>query len=124
MIVELSRTFRFEAAHSLPRVPEGHKCRRVHGHSYRLAVVVRGPVDPRTGWFMDYGDMKQVVDPVVRALDHQYLNDIAGLDNPTSEQLARWVWDRLDGALEGLHAVTVHETESSSCTYRGEEGDA
>ncbi len=120
-IVELSRTFRFEAAHYLPRLPEGHKCRRVHGHSYAVEVVVRGPVDPDTGFFVDYADISEAFRPLRTALDHRLLNEIEGLENPTSENLARWLWQRLCGAVRGLHAITIAETCTSKCTYRGEE---
>src|SRR6478752_2152122 len=89
---EIFREFTFEAAHRLPNVPEGHKCARLHGHSYRLSVHVVGPLDPEFGWVMDFGDIKQVVNPVVGELDHYYLNEIAGLENPTSEVLAKWLW--------------------------------
>jgi 6-pyruvoyltetrahydropterin/6-carboxytetrahydropterin synthase len=119
MRVELSKTFRFEAAHLLPHVPEGHKCRRLHGHSFRVAVRVEGPVDPATGWLMDYADVKAAFEPVRLQLDHYHLNDIPGLENPTSEVLARWIWERLRPALPQLSSITVFETCTSSCTYRG-----
>lgn len=120
MIAELSKTFRFEAGHHLPNCPPGHKCRRMHGHSYAVVVTVRGSVDPQTGWVMDFGLLKQAVEPLVEKLDHATLNEIDGLANPTSEMIAKWFWDSLDGSLPGLAAVTVKESASSSCTYRGE----
>ena len=120
-IVELSRQFRFEAAHCLPRVPDDHKCRHPHGHSYVVVVTVRGPVDPENGWFLDYAEITSVVTPLVRRLDHTNLNDVPGLENPTAERMAVWFWDRLHGALPGLHEIDIRETESSSCRYRGEE---
>lgn len=119
-IVELHRDVTFEAAHRLPHVPEGHKCARLHGHSFRIRLVVRGPIDPYTGWLMDFGDIKAAWAPLDAQLDHFYLNDIAGLENPTSEVLAKWIWDRLRGTLPQLSAVQVHETCTSGCTYRGE----
>jgi len=117
--MELFREFTFEAAHRLPEVPAGHKCARLHGHSYRVEVRIRGDVDARTGWVMDFADVSEAFAPVRDQLDHYYLNDIAGLENPTSEVLARWIWDRLAPALP-LSAVTVRETCTSGCTYRGD----
>jgi len=119
VIVRLSKSFDFEAAHDLPTFPEGHKCRRLHGHSFRFDVIVEGPVDPVKGYLIDYGDIKRVVDPIVKELDHYYLNDIKGLENPTSEVLAVWIWNRVKAALPQLAAIMVHETCSSSCEYRG-----
>lgn len=120
MIVELVKSFGFEAAHYLPNLPEGHKCRRLHGHSFRVDIHVRGPVDAEKGWLIDYSEIKQAVAPVIERLDHYLLNDIEGLENPTSEALCRWLWQRILPALPGLSAVVVHETCSSSCTYRGD----
>ncbi|RLK61357.1 6-carboxytetrahydropterin synthase QueD [Actinokineospora cianjurensis] len=117
--MEIFREFTFEAAHRLPNVPEGHKCARLHGHSYRVEVAVSGPVDPVAGWVMDFGDLKAAVRPVIAELDHYYLNDVAGLENPTSEVLAEWLWERLRATLP-LSAITVRETCTSGCTYRGE----
>lgn len=118
--MEIFREFTFEAAHRLPHVPEGHKCARLHGHSYRVAVHVSGDVDPHTGWVMDFGDLKRAFEPLRDQLDHHYLNDVPGLSNPTSEVLARWIWDRLSGGLP-LTAVSVRETCTSGCVYRGED---
>lgn len=120
MRVHLSRTFTFEAAHSLPTFPAGHKCRRLHGHSFRVEVVVVGEVDPQRGYLIDYSEIKQVCEPVRARLDHYHLNEIEGLQNPTAENLARWIWDRLQGSLPLLAAVIVHETCTSRCEYRGE----
>jgi 6-pyruvoyltetrahydropterin/6-carboxytetrahydropterin synthase len=120
MKVELTRTFTFSAAHELPAVPDGHKCREVHGHNFVVEIAVYGEVDPRSGWLMDFGDLTRVVQPVIRQLDHHLLNEISGLENPTSENLARWIWDQLTDALPGLSRVTISETPGSGCTYRGE----
>jgi len=119
MPIELVKDFRFEAAHWLPNVPEGHKCRRMHGHSFRGEIAVRGEVDPATGWLIDFADLKRAVDPLVAQLDHYLLNDIAGLENPTSEMLAVWLWDRLAPHVPLLYRVTVEETCSSRCHYFG-----
>ncbi len=121
MRVELSRTFRFEAAHRLPLVPPEHKCFRVHGHSYVIDVAVAGEVDPALGWLVDFGEISARVEPVLRQeLDHRLLNEIPGLENATSEVLCGWLWKRLQPLVPHLHAITVHETCTARCTYRGE----
>jgi 6-pyruvoyltetrahydropterin/6-carboxytetrahydropterin synthase len=117
--VELFKRFRFEAAHVLPNVPEGHKCRRLHGHSYGIVVHVRGPVDPEMGWVVDFADIAEAFRPLLARLDHYYLNEIEGLENPTSEVLAMWIWDRLHPELPLLFRVVVEETCESGCAYDG-----
>ncbi|RGA04362.1 6-carboxytetrahydropterin synthase QueD [Microbispora triticiradicis] len=117
--MEIFREFTFEAAHRLPNVPAGHKCARLHGHSYRIQVHLQGTVDPHAGWLMDFGDIKAAFRPIKEQLDHYYLNDIPGLENPTSEVLAKWIWDRLADQLP-LTAIQVMETCTSGCIYRGE----
>lgn len=119
MNVRLSKQFHFEAAHDLPTFPPDHKCRRLHGHSFRFDVIVEGEVDSAKGYLIDYGDIPRAADPLVRRLDHYYLNEIEGLHNPTSEMIARWIWDRLKPALPHLSAIVIHETCTSSCEYRG-----
>ena len=119
MRIELRKVFQFEAAHLLPRLPESHKCRRLHGHSFQAEIVVAGDCDPELGWLVDYADISQAFKPLWEQLDHRYLNEIPGLENPTSEILATWIWDRLVATLPGLHAVTVRETCTSGCVYRG-----
>ena len=119
MNVELVREYRFEAAHRLPHVPAGHKCARLHGHSFKIELCLYGPVDPHTGWFIDFGRVDELVEPLRERLDHHYLNEIEGLENPTSEILARWVWDRLRPRLPELTCVVVFETCDARCIYRG-----
>ena len=118
--MEIFKEFTFEAAHRLPRVPEGHKCARLHGHSFRVTVYVAGPVGAETGWVQDFDDLKQAFKPLHRILDHNYLNEIPGLENPTSEQIARWIWQRLKPGLPGLSKVVVRETCTSGCVYEGD----
>lgn len=118
--MEVYHESRFEAAHLLPHVPEGHKCGRLHGHSFRVRVSVDGPVDQDTGWVMDFADIKAAFLPLLQQLDHYYLNEIEGLENPTSEVLAAWIWKRLRKSLPRLSSVSVRETCNSGCTYRGE----
>jgi 6-pyruvoyltetrahydropterin/6-carboxytetrahydropterin synthase len=117
--VEIFKEFGFEAAHNLPHVPVGHKCARLHGHSFRVTVHVEGPIDGSTGWVRDFADLSCAMEPVLDCLDHHYLNEIDGLDNPTSEVLARWIWDRLQPSLRDLSQITVRETCTSGCVYRG-----
>jgi 6-pyruvoyltetrahydropterin/6-carboxytetrahydropterin synthase len=117
-VMDIFKEFTFEAAHRLPNVPEGHKCARLHGHSYRVEVHVRGPIDA-VGWVMDFADIKTAFQPIHDRLDHFYLNDIAGLENPTSEVLAEWIWNRLFPSLPGLSMLVVRETCTSGCVYRG-----
>ena len=118
--MELSKEFTFEAAHLLPNVPRGHKCARLHGHSFRVKLHVEGPVGPTTGWVMDFADISAVCRELENRLDHRYLNEIAGLENPTSEVLAQWIWREARPALPLLVAVEVHETCTTSCIYRGD----
>lgn len=117
--MEIFKEFTFEAAHLLPNVPADHKCSRLHGHSYRVAVHLDGEVDENAGWVIDFADIGCSFAPLLAELDHYYLNEIAGLENPTSEHLAEWIWNRLVGTLRGLIQVVVRETCTSGCVYRG-----
>lgn len=118
-VVEIFKEFTFEAAHRLPAVPMDHKCARLHGHSFRVAVHVEGTIDRQFGWIMDFADIAEAFEPLRRQLDHYYLNEIEGLENPTSENLAKWIWDRLYPGTPGLVQVVVRETCTSGCVYRG-----
>lgn len=124
MRVELRKTFQFEAAHRLPRLPESHKCWRLHGHSFQVEIAVAGECDPALGWLMDYADISAAFKPLWEQLDHRYLNEVPGLENPTSEHIARWVWDRLQPGLPRLTEVVIAETCQSRCVYRGAAGPA
>lgn len=117
--MEIFKEFTFEAAHRLPNVPADHKCARLHGHSFRVRITIAGDVDPVLGWVLDFAEVKRAIRPVHDALDHRYLNEIAGLENPTSEVLARWIWRALASHLP-LSAVEVRETCTTGCVYRGE----
>jgi 6-pyruvoyltetrahydropterin/6-carboxytetrahydropterin synthase len=117
-MMEIFREFTFEAAHRLPNVPPGHKCARLHGHSFRVAIHVAGPVGVESGWVMDFQELKDAFAPLNDCLDHHYLNEVDGLSNPTSENLAQWIWERLAGTLP-LSQVVVRETCTSGCIYRG-----
>ncbi len=122
--MEIFKEFRFEAAHLLPNLPPEHKCRRLHGHSFRVAIHIRGPLAQPEGWIMDFGDIKKAFEPLFERLDHNYLNTIEGLENPTSENLARWIWHGMRPLLPGLCKVVVRETCTSGCVYTGEDDEA
>jgi 6-pyruvoyltetrahydropterin/6-carboxytetrahydropterin synthase len=118
--VEIFKEFIVEAAHRLPNVPAGHKCGRLHGHSFRLELHVSGAVDLKTGWVMDFTDIKAAFQPTYDRLDHNFLNEIEGLANPTSENLARWIWSQMKPQLPQLSSVVVRETCTCGCVYKGE----
>jgi len=117
--MDIFKRFTIEAAHRLPNVPAGHKCSRLHGHSFAIEVHVRGTPDTHTGWIMDFADIKAAFRPIYEQLDHHYLNEVDGLANPTSERLAEWIWERLKPALAPLAAIVIHETCTSGCRYEG-----
>lgn len=117
--MRITQAFAFEAAHSLPNVPEGHRCRRMHGHSYRVQVGIEGPVDPLTGFVVDFFDVEAAFAPLMERLDHHCLNEVDGLENPTAETISIWIWDRLRPGLPGLASVTVSETANCSAEYDG-----
>ncbi|HEY1787587.1 MAG TPA: 6-carboxytetrahydropterin synthase QueD [Verrucomicrobiae bacterium] len=120
MKMELRKTFQFEAAHLLPRLPESHKCRRLHGHSFKVEVALAGACDEKKGWLMDYADISDAFQPIWKKLDHYYLNEIPGLENPTSEIIAAWIWQKLKPKLPLLTEVVVAETCTARAVYRGE----
>ncbi len=119
MNVELVKEYRFESAHRLPHVPPGHKCARVHGHSFKFEIHVAGPVDPHTGWLIDFGQLDVVLAPLLDEIDHRYLNEVPGLENPTSEICAKWLFDRIKAGIPQLTALTFFETCDARCVYRG-----
>ena len=120
MYARLVKEYRFEAAHRLPHVPAGHKCARLHGHSFKVELAIRGPVDEHTGWFLDYAEVDAAWAPIHEVLDHNYLNEVGGLENPTSEHLARWLWRRIKAVLPSLERVVVFETCDARCEYEGD----
>lgn len=117
--MDIFKVFTFEAAHRLPHVPEGHKCGRLHGHSFRVELHLSGELDPHLAWVVDFADVKAVFKPVLDRLDHHYLNDIPGLENPTSERITMWIWDQVKPLLPQLSQVVVHETCTAGSRYRG-----
>ena len=114
---EIFKEFTFEAAHRLPLVPHDHKCARLHGHSFRVEVHVVGEIDSAAGWIIDFADIKTAFEPLYAILDHNYLNEVDGLENPTSENLASWIWKHLEQRLPGLCRIVVRETCNSGCVY-------
>jgi 6-pyruvoyltetrahydropterin/6-carboxytetrahydropterin synthase len=120
MKIELRKTFQFEAAHLLPNLPASHKCRRLHGHSFVVEIGVAGEIDPKLGWLIDYAEISDAFKPLLERLDHYYLNEIPGLENPTSENIAIWIWRDLKPRLALLTEVVVAETCTAKCVYRGD----
>lgn len=118
-MMEVFKDFRFEAAHFLPKVPEGHPCKRMHGHSYKVTVYIKGELDSESGWLLDFAEIKKAFNPLLQKLDHSVLNEIAGLENPTSERLAVWIWQQLLPVLPLLSKIVVSETSTSGCVYEG-----
>ena len=118
MAHRITKSFSFDSAHWLPNVPEGHKCGRMHGHTYKVTIAMEGDVPADSGWIVDFGDIKTAFKPLMKILDHHCLNEIEGLENPTAENMARWLYDRLKPSLPQLADITVQETPSTSATYR------
>lgn len=119
MRARLTKTFRFEAAQTLPKAPQGHKCREMHGHSFKIEISVEGEVDPETGWLYDHAEISAAMKPLLKQLDHAYINEIEGLENPTIENMAAWFWKRLEPGCPGLCEIVIHETPTARCVFRG-----
>jgi 6-pyruvoyltetrahydropterin/6-carboxytetrahydropterin synthase len=117
--MEIFKQFTFDSAHFLPNVPPEHKCRNMHGHTYRLVVYIEGKTDKNLGWVMDFSDVKHVIDPIVDMVDHHVLNDLPGLENPTCENIAIWLWDQIKPQLPALSKIELHETPTSGVVYQG-----
>jgi len=113
------REFTFDSAHFLPMVPDGHKCRQIHGHTYHLKVFFEGPLDPILGWVADFADIKAAVGAIVDRVDHKMLNNIEGLENPTCEHLAIWIWDQVIREIPSLKRIELNETPTSGAIYEG-----
>jgi len=117
--MEIFKEFTFDSAHFLPNVPDGHKCYHMHGHTYKVKIVVEGEVDPHFGWVIDFGDIKVAFKPLIDQMDHHVLNEIKGLENPTAENIAQWIWIQLKPHLPLLSRIEIYETPTSGCVYRG-----
>jgi 6-pyruvoyltetrahydropterin/6-carboxytetrahydropterin synthase len=120
MKCRLTKDFRFEAAQTLPSLPGDHKCKRMHGHSFKVEISVEGEVNPQIGWVYDHAEISRAMEPLLEQLDHSYLNEIEGLENPTIEFMAAWLWRKLAPQLPGLSEIVIHETPSARCVFRGE----
>ena len=119
-MVKIYKKFTIEAAHRLPNLPEDHKCHRLHGHSFNIEIHVKGKVGEQTGWVMDFAEISRLFKPVFDQLDHYYLNEITGLENPTSENLAKWIYHKLKPEFENLDSIVVQETCTAGCIYTGD----
>ncbi|WP_027155424.1 6-carboxytetrahydropterin synthase QueD [Mesorhizobium sp. WSM2561] len=117
--MKIAQAFTFEAAHRLPRVPESHRCHRMHGHSYRVDLRLAGSVNPDTGFVVDFFDVEAAFAPLLQRLDHHCLNEIEGLTNPTAENIAIWIWDRIKPILPQIASVIVWETPQCWAEYEG-----
>lgn len=118
--MQIFKQFTFDSAHFLPHVPDGHKCKELHGHTYRLSVYVEGELENKLDWVMDFAEMKNVIDPVVKSIDHKLLNNISGLENPTCEIIAIWLWNKIKPEVPLLTKIELHETPTSGAVYEGE----
>ena len=119
--MEIYKEFSFDSAHYLPNVPEWHKCRNMHGHTYKLKVYIKGKPDPQFGWIMDFKELKDKVGPVIDQLDHQLINEVKGLENPTAENITIWIWQQIKPLLPQLSKIELHETPTTGVIYAGEE---
>ncbi len=117
MDFELSQSFTIESARFLPHLPQEHPCSRIHGHSFLIRLIIRGPVDQKIGWVMDYSDIQKAMEPILKLTDHQQLNKVQGLENPTTETLCQWIYNKLKNQLPLLHQVEIKETATTSCVY-------
>ena len=117
--MKVYKTFAIESARSLPKLPEEHPCHKVHGHSFKITLTVESEIDQTTGFVMDFSDIDSVFRPIHEIIDHAYLNDIKGLEDPSSENLCRWIWKQLSPSLKGLKQIEIRETESTGCIYKG-----
>lgn len=118
--MQIFKTFTFDSAHFLPNVPEGHKCKAIHGHTYRMIVYIEGPLDQEIGWVADFADIKKVIEPIVKMVDHKLLNELPGLENPTCEKIAIWLWNKIKEKIPALVKIELHETPTSGVIYTGE----
>jgi 6-pyruvoyltetrahydropterin/6-carboxytetrahydropterin synthase len=117
--MEIYKEFSFDSAHFLPNVPDGHKCKNMHGHTYKLKVFIQGTPDPVLGWIMDFKELKDIVCQVIDQLDHKLINDIPGLENPTAENITIWIWKQISPMLSGLNRIELYETPTTGVIYSG-----
>ncbi|HEY6063145.1 MAG TPA: 6-carboxytetrahydropterin synthase QueD [Chitinophagaceae bacterium] len=118
--MEIYKEFAFDSAHFLPNIPEGHKCKNIHGHTYHVRVYIKGEPDEHLGWIIDFKELKNIVSPVIDKLDHTLLNTVSGLENPTAENITRWFWQQVKPLLPALCRVELKETPTTGVIYSGE----
>ncbi len=118
-MMTIFRQFTFDSAHFLPYVAEDHKCRQMHGHTYRLTIYMTAEPDEQLGWVMDFADVKKVMTPILDMVDHKTLNNVPGLENPTCELLAKWLWDKIKKEIPILSKIELYETPKSGVVYEG-----
>ena len=114
------KKFTIESARSLPNLPNSHPCKKIHGHSFKIIIYIEGKIDTKTGFVIDFHDIEKAFNPLKIKLDHAYLNNIEGLNNPSSENMCKWIWEKLKIKLPGLLKIEIKETNSTGCIYKGE----
>jgi 6-pyruvoyltetrahydropterin/6-carboxytetrahydropterin synthase len=114
------KKFSFDSAHFLPNVTDGHKCKEIHGHTYKLTVFLEGDLVDDLDWVVDFAEVKRAIKPIIDSIDHKLLNDIEGLENPTCEKIAVWLWDKIKPQLPQLSRIELNETLTSGCIYGGD----
>lgn len=119
MQARLTKLFTFEAAQTIPHLNPDHKCTRMHGHSFKIEISIQGEVNPHVGWIYDHANITQAMTPLLKLVDHAYLNEVEGLENPTIENICAWFWKKLSSPLPGLFEIVLHETPTARCSYRG-----
>ena len=117
MKFELRQLFRIESARRLTGLPSDHPCSRLHGHSFQIELTLIGDRQEDTGWVIDYHLISSSVGPVLRQLDHRVLNEVPGLENPTTENLCFWLYEKIKTEIPELVQITVRETPETACSY-------
>ena len=117
------KKFNIESARSIPNLPKTHPCHHIHGHSFKIIISVKGPVNKQNGFVTDFQDIDDAFSPFKKELDHSYLNDIEGLQNPTSENICIWIWNKIQSSLPNIYKIEIKETDSTGCIYKGERND-
>ena len=118
--MNIYKIFNIESARSLPNLPDSHPCKNIHGHSFKIKITVSGKINKATGMVLDFNQIDEIFNPIHLLIDHKYLNDIKGLENPSSENLAIWIWKRLKPKLPTIIEIEIKETSETGCIYKGE----
>jgi len=117
--MQIFKQFTFDSAHFLPYVPDGHKCKEIHGHTYYMTVYIEGNLDKKLDWIMDFTEIKGVIKPIIESIDHKLLNNLSGLENPTCEVLVMWLWNKIKPKIPLLTKIILNETPTSGTVYEG-----